>query len=293
MADSEPQAGLSRRASDIPPLQKTLANAFAPVESDQSEKLDKGDTRMPTARLAECVAEAARSKLSLLDAALGDEHEYASLPLCVIDAVFSIGVKYASTKLVPPRWAAAQTNPWPIYRRASTVEHSISDFLEAAERFTSKKLASDIFKNSQRTSSTNGILKAKAVRLFAAALRKAGIERFADCEDETKLELAEALVKRVKGHSSGISFDYFRILVGHETVKADRMVCRFVAEAAGLDHVAPTVAKRAVIDATALLKPEFPNLNTRLLDNVIWGYESRKAASNRKRGPTQARKVCS
>jgi hypothetical protein len=248
---------------------------------------------MPDARLAECVAKAARSKLALQGAALSDEHEYASLPLCVIDAVFSIGVKYASTKLVPPRWAAAQATPWPLYRRASTVEHSISDFLEAAERFTCDDLASDVFKNSQRTSSTNGILKAKAVKLFAGALRKAGIERFADCDDETKLELAEALVKGVKGQSSGISFDYFRILVGHETVKADRMVCRFVASAAGLDQVAPTVAKRAVIDATALLKPDFPKLNTRLLDNVIWNYESRKAASNRKRGPSQTQNACS
>ena len=203
---------------------------------------------MSDARLAECVANAARTTLPLQDAALGDEHEYASLPLCVIDAVFSIGVKYASTKRVPPRWAAAQAPPWPVYRRAATVEHSISEFLDAAERFTTDELASDIFRNSQRTSSTNGILKAQAVTLFAAALRKAGIERFADCEDETKLELAEALVKSVKGHSSGISFDYFRILVGHETVKADRMVCRFVASAAGLDQVAPTVAKCAVIE---------------------------------------------
>jgi hypothetical protein len=248
---------------------------------------------MPDVRLAECVAEAARTKLALQDAALGDEHEYASLPLCVIDAVFSIGVKYASTKLVPPRWATAQAPPWPVYRRTATLEHSVSEFLDAAERFTCEELATRIFKNSQRTSSTNGILKAQAATLFAAALRKAGIERFADCEDETKLELAQALIKGLTGQSSGLSFDYFRILVGHETVKADRMVCRFVASAAGLDQVAPTVAKRAVIDAAALLKSEFPNLNTRLLDNVIWNYESRKAASNRKRRPSQPQKICS
>ena len=235
---------------------------------------------MSHARLAECVVEeVARAKLDLRDAALGDEHEYASLPLCVIDAVFSIGVKYASTKKVPPRWAAAQTPPWPVHREGATKEHSISEFLAAAERFSCQELAADIFENSQRTSSKNGILKAQAVRLFASALRKAGIERFADCEEETKLELAEAYVRDVKGQSSGISFDYFRILVGHETVKADRMVCRFVARAAGFEHVAPTLAKRAVIDATAILKPTFPHLTTRLLDYMIWNYESRKANS--------------
>jgi hypothetical protein len=249
---------------------------------------------MSRARLAECVvAETTRTKLPLKDTVLGDEHEYASLPLCVIDAVFSIGVKYASTKLVPPRWAAAQAPQWPVHRKGAIKEHSISEFLDVAERFTRDELATQIFKNSQRTSSKNGILKAQAVRLFAVALQKAGIERFADCEDETKLELAEAYVRDVKGQSSGISFDYFLILVGHETVKADRMICRFVARAAGLEHVAPTAAKRAVIDATALLKPMFPHLTTRLFDYIIWNYESRNAAPNHKRGPTQQQSACS
>jgi hypothetical protein len=242
------------------------------------------------AKLAECVADAARSKLPLRNAAFGNEHEYASIPLCVMDAVFSIGAKYASTKLVPLRWAAAQTPPWPINGRSMSVEHSISDFLKAADQFTGDALAANIFKNSQRTSSTSGILKAEAVRQFAIALRKAGIERFSDCEDETKLEAAEALVKEeVKGQRSGISFNYFRILIGHENLEADRMVCRFVACAAGLKHVAPAIATRAVIDATALLKPSFPNLNTRLLDFAIWSYESQKVVSNRK----QQEKVCS
>lgn len=243
---------------------------------------------MSEVRLAECVANAARTKLPLQDATPGDEHDYASLPLCVIDAVFSIGAKYASTKLVPRRWAEAQTPQWPKYRREATVEHSISDFLEAAAQFTHEELAINIFENRQRTSSTNGILKAQAATQFAAALQKAGIERFADMEDGTKLELAEALVRQVKGQSSGISFDYFRILVGAETVKADRMVCRFVARAAGLEHVVPTAAKRAVIKAAAILKPAFTNLTVRLLDYVIWDYESRNAASNRKHGPTLA-----
>jgi hypothetical protein len=153
---------------------------------------------MPDARLAECVAQAARSRLPLRDAALGDEHEYASLPLCVIDAVFSIGVKYASTKLVPPRWAAAQTPQWPVYRRASIVEHSISDFLGALNSSPSDDLATNIFRNRQRTSSTNGILKAEAVRQFAASLQRAGIERFADLENERKLGQAEGFVRQVR-----------------------------------------------------------------------------------------------
>jgi hypothetical protein len=68
-----------------------------------------------------------------------------------------------------------------------------------------------------------------------------------------------------------------RILIGQPTSKPDRMICRFVARAAGLEDVAPPVAKRAVIDATELLKAKYPNLTTRLLDHVIWNYESQRA----------------
>ncbi len=36
--------------------------------------------------------------LDLKNARLGDEYFYQSLPLCIIDAVFSIGVKYEGTR---------------------------------------------------------------------------------------------------------------------------------------------------------------------------------------------------
>jgi hypothetical protein len=225
-------------------------------------------------RMAECVVkEIKQCKLPLLDATLSEEHEYASLPLCVIDTVFSIGAKYASTKRVPPRWAAAQTPQWPVHRRGATIEHSVSDFLKAAGRFTCDELATQVLENRQRTSSKSGILKAEAVRRFASALQTAGIERFADCADEKKLALAEAHAKDIPGHSSGISFDYFRILIGQPTVKADRMICRFVARAASVEHISPSVAKQAVIDATTLLNKEYPNLTTRVLDHLIWNHE--------------------
>jgi hypothetical protein len=40
---------------------------------------------------AHLVAEAAEGNLDLTAARLGEEHFYASLPLCIIDAVFSMG----------------------------------------------------------------------------------------------------------------------------------------------------------------------------------------------------------
>ena len=46
------------------------------------------------------IAGKARSVLNLSDAQLGAEYTYHSLSLCVIDAVFSIGVRYAGVQAV-------------------------------------------------------------------------------------------------------------------------------------------------------------------------------------------------
>jgi hypothetical protein len=46
------------------------------------------------------IAEYARKVLPLSSAKLSEEYFYQSLPLCIIDAVFSIGVKYDSTREV-------------------------------------------------------------------------------------------------------------------------------------------------------------------------------------------------
>jgi hypothetical protein len=43
--------------------------------------------------------------LDLENAKLGNEYFYQSLPLCVIDAVFSIGIKYQTTQAVVQRYS--------------------------------------------------------------------------------------------------------------------------------------------------------------------------------------------
>ena len=63
------------------------------------------------------VAEAVRRNIPNLAAArLGKEYEYHSLPLCVIDAVFSIGVRYRNTQKAVDAWCASQTPEWTISR---------------------------------------------------------------------------------------------------------------------------------------------------------------------------------
>ncbi|HXB76528.1 MAG TPA: hypothetical protein VNX23_03795 [Bradyrhizobium sp.] len=235
------------------------------------------------ASLSELVAESARDKLDLAKAKLRPEHFYASLPLCIVDAVFSIGVKYTGTTQTVIRWAKAQNPEWPLYERGVSFEHTVSDFVEAVRPFTAEALAETIFENRQRTSTKGGILKAEAVRQFALALRETGIERFSDIQKSEHLEMAEARIRKIKGQSSGISFDYFTLLAGNQMVKADRMIVRFVAEAAGVDSVSPREAKEATIGAARILQAEYPHVDTRLLDSEVWGFESAKAAARKRK----------
>jgi hypothetical protein len=128
--------------------------------------------------------------------------------------------------------------------------------------------------NRQRTSSRNGILKADAVVRFAKALHEAGVEDFPDIRDAARAERASHAVHFMPGQGSGLSFDYLLMLAGDDSyVKPDRMLCRFVAEAAGQAEISPHSARDAVVAACRDLASEFPNLTPRLLDHLIWSYQ--------------------
>ena len=52
----------------------------------------------------EFIANFCRNNLNLRNAKLGNEYYYQSLPLCIIDALFSIGIKYQTTQSVVQKY---------------------------------------------------------------------------------------------------------------------------------------------------------------------------------------------
>jgi hypothetical protein len=209
---------------------------------------------------------------------LADEFFYASLPLCAADSVFSIGVRYAATRAAVRRFCARQgwqetVAPEAMRQRG---EHRVSDYLAICDGMTPEQMADDLFGNRQRTSPISGILKAEAVQHFCAALVEAGIEDFCDMDD-AKLDAAEALVRRIPGQKSGISFDYFRMLAGDDDlIKPDRMVQRYIAGALGVapQKVSPESARVMVQKAAHSLRAEGFDWSPRRLDHTIWAFQS-------------------
>ncbi len=217
--------------------------------------------------------------LDLANAHLSDEFFYDSLPQCVIDAVFSIGVNYTGTR----RTVIDYCNNVGV-TRISTVfgspsdRHTIDQLLENIRRFDVEGDCGQnrLFHNGQMTSTHSGMLKSIAVRDFATVLKNHDIQTIADLRaaNSSVMDSVESDIKMIKGQSSGISYSYFLMLAGDENhMKIDRWLLRFVGEA--LHNSKYADVSTAYSDLLAVcdeLKKTYPHLTPRLLDHTIWSY---------------------
>lgn len=222
---------------------------------------------------ADSLCTACESILDLSSASLSASYYYDSLSYCVIDAVFSIGVKYTSTQNVVKNYCTYYG-----LREYNTKQdndgdtHTISQLVEHIESMGIEKSADVVFGNHQRTSSRNGILKADAVLRFARILQKYGIETLADITAKGIPYKAEDEILRIPGQRSGLSLRYFYMLSGDDSqAKPDRHVLRFLKEHTGCDYTIQQ-AQDVLGNTVELLKGKYPHLTVRLLDYSIWDY---------------------
>lgn len=215
---------------------------------------------------------------------LPKEYYYASLPLCVVDAVFSIGIKYSQTEKVVQN--VGRNLALQVFREygspiPSNEQPTISEFLRLLGP-DPERAAQTTFQDRHRTSATKGILKADAVMQFCSALASSGIERFADAGDERRLNDARDRVRHIKGQGSGVSWGYFLMLAGDDRgVKPDRMVIRFVETAIGRKGVTPSEAETLVVAAADEIGAQGVPITPRQLDYIIWDFQRSRPRSSR------------
>lgn len=214
--------------------------------------------------------------LDLQHAKLSDEYFYQSLPLCVIDAVFSLGVKYQGTRQTVIRYC----NYYDLRRiRADkestsiTEQESIKQFTDKVESAGIEVFSDKVFDNRQRTSSKNGILKTEAVLKFAKALQKYGVNYLQDVPMLLNNSKFEESIRTIPGQKSGISLKYFFMLSGLEDIiKPDRHIKAFIKDAIKIDTEIHE-AQILLSNTCEKLKVKYPHLTPRLLDNKIWEYQ--------------------
>ena len=224
------------------------------------------------------VAEFCKTNLDLENVRTADEYGYSSLPLCVIDSVFSIGVNYASTRNTVDRFCeyfqvsktSAATPP------DISEQLSISKFLQINSEQGIEGMARNVYQNLQRTSTRNGILKAEAVVRFSEVLMQSTVNYLQDVEKILGNQKFESAITKIPGQRSGLSLRYFYMLAGAENyVKPDRMVMRFLQSA--LDRY-PSIdeSQKIIVGACEILSKRYPELNPRALDHQIWLYQREK-----------------
>lgn len=213
------------------------------------------------------------NELELDNIVLPDEYFYPSLPLCLLDAVFSIGVKYASTRNTVQRYCSQYGLP--LDSRSQTTEckeHTISELIQNIETVGTEKFAEEILQNKQHTSSKNGILKVQAVLECAKILQKYGLDTLEDFRKKWTSEV-ESEFLNVRGQGSGISLTYLKMLCGGEnSLKPDRHIIRFLEIHSGETFDVDS-AKDAMQNILNVLVKDHPSLNMRKLDFCIWDYQ--------------------
>lgn len=227
-------------------------------------------------RLARLI-ESLRSKLDLSEPLNPEEYAYQSLPLCILDAVFSINAKYESTRNVVERYCShyqlRQVRKDPFCLPPVEEQEPVSAFVEKVTQLGPEKFAVSVLENRQRTSTKNGILKSEAVLRFAQVLKAHKVEYFQEVERIQGLESFENAIMAIPGQGTGITARYFYMLAGsHDFVKPDRMILGFLRDQLG-EKLSQDEAQRILSEASNALKPEHPHLTTKTLDHHIWQYQ--------------------
>jgi hypothetical protein len=200
---------------------------------------------------------------------LPEEYNYSHLPLCVIDSVFSIGVKYEIVKNTINNFCKHNK----IDKFSKSDELSTSFFLNLMEQESIKELTENIYKNRQRTSTRSGILKSEAVIKFLKVLQKYEVNKLSDVYKIISSKEFEIDIKEIPGQKSGISLTYFFMLAGSDDlIKPDRMILRFLETISG-ENVNLTDCQIILAEVAKKLETHGFDITPKKLDNLIWNYQ--------------------
>ncbi len=215
-------------------------------------------------------------ELQLESAKLGDEYFYQSLPLCVIDTVFSINNRYNTVQNVIARYCKHQQLR---QRRLDTAlppanhQQSLTDFCSLNEKIGIEGMTAEVYENRQRTSPRNGILKSDATYQFAKCLFDQGVNYFQDLSKILDNAPFDRSILRISGQKSGLSLTYFWMLAGDESlIKPDRMILKYIGRV--LNRAVTRTEAINLLQLVSLnLHSTYPFLTPRLLDHEIWKFQ--------------------
>lgn len=190
-----------------------------------------------------------------------------SLALCIIDSIYSTGSHYSSVVNVIER-----------YKKVRGTQDGASDLARSIqEAGGAREWASSIAHNLKPAHTKPGApLKAEIIEQAAQLMIDQKIDTVPDfvahVSDNRVDNPVHRAWKRLPSQSSGVTYNYLLILAGMPSVKPDRMIFRFLAQALGEETELD--GQRAVELMTQTAKRM--NVDARALDHIAW-----RAASGR------------
>lgn len=190
-----------------------------------------------------------------------------SLALCIIDSIYSTGSHYSSVVNVIER-----------YKTVRGTRDGASDLARSIqEAGGAREWASSIAHNLKPAHTKPGApLKAEIIEQAAQLMIDQEIDTVPDFVAHVSEKGVDNPVhrawKRLPSQSSGVTYNYLLILAGMPSVKPDRMIFRFLAQALGEETELD--GQRAVELMTQTAKTM--NVDARALDHIAW-----RAASGR------------
>jgi hypothetical protein len=218
----------------------------------------------------------ARARLSMREDEVPDG--YGHLGLCIIDSVYSIGIRYAGVRNVIGRYCEhAGIRELGTRNQPAQDEHTVVRLLEQYEQYGWEHLMEQVYDNRTWTSPTgrSRLRKAEAVGRFARVLHEHGIDSVADAKRAASAQVKGDVVK-LPGQGSGLTHFYVLMLAGvDDYVKADRHVIRFVSDALGR-RTSQRETEALVCEAAWTLAQRRPWITPTVLDNAIWRYQTQR-----------------
>ena len=198
-----------------------------------------------------------------------------SIIVTAVDSIFSIRAKYSSTVVPLVKRFARFVR----LKDLDNDEYTPKQFIETFKNYDFNSLATNVFKNKQRTSSRSGVLKAEALFRVIEMLNKHNIQTRDNLLNSKNIDEIENQWKSIRGQSSGITWRYFLMGCGNNTYfKDDTWVYRFFINELGYKNIRMNGdyknLKIAFDNEFEQIKKIYPQITISKLDNVIWKFMS-------------------
>jgi hypothetical protein len=191
-----------------------------------------------------------------------------SLALCVMDSIWSIGVKYKTVENVLDQYLIDRG--FTGLSQSQLCVDTPRDFLSWCESFGGLKnleLVAERLNNRNQTSSTNGVLKASAVLTACELLAHEEIDTTESLFLSTE-NFKQKWLYEIPGQRSGMSWKYLLMLAGSPGVKPDRMVMRFMER-----HLVPASLEAHEFVNKLLVVINDSSITATDVDHRIWSIE--------------------